>query len=242
MVIKESDSGRLDPAITYENTQWIGFAMSHGGAHRIHEHNKHLYEQGAPADRLVLIIRGLVVRVFSDAYMQEPHMIELHGPGDFVGLQGAIGGDGCSFTDSAVVHHNDKALTIAFPLDAMNKWNNDNPLHTHIIQNARKQFAWALMRQAQTISHFTLPAAQRVKLKLIDIAKRFGEIDSMNGNVRIPPAILQTTIADLAGTTRETVSRVFTALRKDGLLITAGTRKGFAIPSMARLEEAANNG
>lgn len=227
--------GRLDPETTYENEAWRRQVFNHGGILKDYNCQQRLYEQGSPADRLILVTHGLVASIFANEHMEEPKMIDLHGPGEFVGLRTAIDGKGPN--NESAVAHSERVFTIGFPVDVMDKWP-DTAFRADITKGTRKQLAYALERQAKEKAYMNLSAAQRVKLTILDLARRFGEIDEKNASVKVHYGLLQDDIAALAGTTRETVSRVVAVLRRNETFVSNGIREGFSIPDMAKLEEA----
>jgi CRP/FNR family cyclic AMP-dependent transcriptional regulator len=75
-------------------------------------------------------------------------------------------------------------------------------------------------------------AAERVLLFLLKLAEDYGKSDE-SGSVRIPIPLTNQELANAVGTTRETVNRLVSLMRKEGLLVT--DRTGFHIPSKERL-------
>jgi len=75
-------------------------------------------------------------------------------------------------------------------------------------------------------------AAERVVLFLLKLAEDYGRVDEA-GAVRIPIPLTNQELANAVGTTRETVNRLVSLLRKEGLLL--ADRTGFRIPDKEKL-------
>lgn len=75
-------------------------------------------------------------------------------------------------------------------------------------------------------------AAERVVLFLLKLAEDYGKPDEQDA-VRIPIPLTNQELANAVGTTRETVNRLVSGLRKEGLLLTDKT--GFRIPDKENL-------
>ncbi|WP_058301472.1 Crp/Fnr family transcriptional regulator [Gorillibacterium timonense] len=75
-------------------------------------------------------------------------------------------------------------------------------------------------------------AAERVVLFLMKLAEDYGRVDDQAA-VRIAIPLTNQELANAVGTTRETVNRLVSLLRKEGLLI--ADRTGFTIPNRDKL-------
>lgn len=188
------------------------------------ERGETIFHQGSIGSALYIVASGQVrITILSGAGHE--HTVAVFHAGDFFGEMALL--DGQPRSASATAMQPTRTLTLhraAF-------------LHTI---NARPQIAAALLeamaqRLRQTNSYAeqlaSNSAAQRVVRKILDMAARQG---ADPGAARIDLRLTQDDLASMSGTTRETVNRVLSSLRDQGLIRVARAR--VSVLNLAQLE------
>jgi CRP-like cAMP-binding protein len=139
----------------------------------------------------------------------------MHGPGDVFGLLAVIG---AAPRRTATVVALEPSETFAIPASAFTRLRSTHPqIRDAVEQLLVEQLAETSNRLVEALY---LPAAARVRVRLADLARLYG--DTTAGDVVIP--LNQEHLAGLAGTTRETVNRVLKQEEERGTVELARNR------------------
>lgn len=167
------------------------------GRRRSFDRGDVVFHRDDPGDSLHRVERGrFAARIMTP--VGDTATVSLHGPGDVFGLFAVIG---AAPRRTATVVALEPAETLAIPASAFNRLRAANPG----IRDAVEQLLVAQLAETsdRLVEALYLPAAARVRVRLADLARMYG--DPAAGDVVIP--LNQEHLAGLAGTTRETVNR-----------------------------------
>jgi len=169
-----------------------------------------IFHQGSDGDVLYLIVHGQV-RIYTISQLGQELSVRVFRDGDFFGELALL--DGQPRSASAEAMRPTTTLT----------------LHRHAFREAVRTMPdiavqvleelSARLRGTNTyIEHLASHSApQRVVRTLLDLADQHG-VGEQGGTTRIDLYLTQDDLASLAGTTRETVNRVLSGLREQGLI------------------------
>jgi CRP-like cAMP-binding protein len=166
-----------------------------------------ILEEDSTGDHCYFLTRGRVkiTRVSSD---EREVILALLGPGDFFGEMSLLSGEARSA--NVVTLEKTKALTLN-TVDFLGTLE----LHPKVAINLLRELAIRLQKSDEQIASLSLSDAERrIAISILRIAEEQGTIQ--HGNVTIDPLPSQQDIANMAGTTRETVSRIYKLLVEDG--------------------------
>jgi CRP/FNR family cyclic AMP-dependent transcriptional regulator len=168
-----------------------------------------IFHQGSDGDVLYLIVRGQV-RIYTVSQLGQELSVKIFRDGDFFGELALL--DGQPRSASAQAMRPTQTLT----------------LHRHAFREAVRtmpeiavlvleELSARLRRTNTYIEHLASHSApQRVVRTLLDLADQHGV--GVGEATRIDLHLTQDDLASLAGTTRETVNRVLSGLREQGLI------------------------
>ena len=169
-----------------------------------------VFHQGSDGDVLYLIVQGQV-RIYTISQLGQELSVKIFRAGDFFGELALL--DGQPRSASAVAMCPTRTLT----------------LHRRAFREAvgtmpdiavlvLEELSSRLRRTNTYIEHLASHSApQRVVRTLLDLADQHG-VGEGGGTTRIDLHLTQDDLASLAGTTRETVNRVLSGLRDQGLI------------------------
>ena len=166
-----------------------------------------ILEEDSTGDHCYFLTRGRVkiTRVSSD---EREVILALLGPGDFFGEMSLLSGEARSA--NVVTLEKPKALTLN-TVDFLGTLE----LYPKVSINLLRELAIRLQKSDEQIASLSLSDAERrIAISILRIAEEQGTIQ--HGNVTIDPLPSQQDIANMAGTTRETVSRIYKLLVEDG--------------------------
>ena len=166
-----------------------------------------ILEEDSTCDRCYFLTRGRVkiTRVSSD---EREVILALLGPGDFFGEMSLLSGEVRSA--NVVTLEKTKALTLN-TVDFLGTLE----LYPKVAINLLRELAIRLQKSDEQIASLSLSDAERrIAISILRIAEEQGTIQ--HGNVTIDPLPSQQDIANMACTTRETVSRIYKLLVEDG--------------------------
>ena len=166
-----------------------------------------ILEEDSTGDHCYFLTRGRVkiTRVSSD---EREVILALLGPGDFFGEMSLLSGEGRAA--NVVTLEKTKALTLN-TVDFLGTLE----LYPKVSINLLRELAIRLQKSDEQIASLSLSDAERrIAISILRIAEEQGTIQ--HGNVTIDPLPSQQDIANMAGTTRETVSRIYKLLVEDG--------------------------
>ena len=166
-----------------------------------------ILEEDSSGDRCYFLTRGRVkiTRVSSD---KREVILALLGPGDFFGEMSLLSGEVRSA--NVVTLEKTKALTLN-----TEDFLGTLELYPKVAINLLRELAIRLQKSDEQIASLSLSDAERrIAISILRIAEEQGTIH--HGNVTIDPLPSQQDIANMAGTTRETVSRIYKLLVEDG--------------------------
>ena len=166
-----------------------------------------ILEEDSTGDHCYFLTSGRVkiTRVSSD---EREVILALLGPGDFFGEMSLLSGEVRSA--NVVTLEKTKALTLN-TVDFLGTLE----LYPKVSINLLRELAIRLQKSDEQIASLSLSDAERrIAISILRIAEEQGTIQ--HGNVTIDPLPSQQDIANMAGTTRETVSRIYKLLVEDG--------------------------
>ncbi len=168
-----------------------------------------IFHQGSLGDVLYIIVGGQV-RIYTISETGQEMSVRIFSDGDFFGelalLDGqprSAGATAMRQTTTLTLHRVAFQQTIsAFP-----------PIAIAVLEELANRLRHSNTYAEYLVSH---SAPQRVVRRLLDLADQHGVAE--NGATRIDLHLTQDDLASLAGTTRETVNRVLSSLRDQGLI------------------------
>lgn len=168
-----------------------------------------IFHQGSDGDVLYLIVRGQV-RIYTISQLGQELSVKVFRDGDFFGELALL--DGQPRSASAEAMRATAALTLH--RDAFRRAISTYP---EIAVSVLEELSARLRRTNIYAEHLASHSApQRVVRTLLDLADQHGVAE--HGATRIDLHLTQDDLASLAGTTRETVNRVLSGLREQGLI------------------------
>lgn len=190
-----------------------------------------IYAAGAPATRLYVVARG-TVKVIRPTDSGPSVLLGLRTAGEFCGSLSALGDR--DYRDSAVAQTSCCILSVsAGQFQAMLRRYPSVALATLDVLAARLRAAHDLIEQ-----YSSQPVEQRIAATLLQLGEKVGQ--EREGVRLIQMPLSRQDVAEMAGTTVETASRVMSQLRKDGLIQTG--RRWAAIADRDRLAALAIGG
>ena len=163
-----------------------------------------LFSENSYQETMYIILSGKV-----EIYKRHKQ-IAVRGAGDFFGEMALL--DGESRSANVIALEDTEVLTLN--RDDFLTVLNDYP---HIAILLLKEMAHRLRKSDRQIASLSLSAAEkRIALCILRIAEEQGVIQK--GHVSIPKAPIQQDIANMSGTSRETVSRALKLLEKEGFI------------------------
>lgn len=184
-----------------------------------------LCADGAPADALFLIVRG-VVKLVRALESGRDVIVELLGRGDLFG-ESALADDAAYDTRAVCVH---PSTVLAIPHDAALRF---LAAHPEAVRNLLALMNASVVRAHRRVEDLAVfGVRQRIARFLIRLADWAGRADQ--GRTVVPVALSRQELAALVGTTMETAIRVMSSLRREGLVQPG--RRGIVLPDRAALE------
>lgn len=175
------------------------------------ERGELIFHQGSIGSVLYIIVSGQV-RIFRTSSNGQELAVTIFSDGDFFGEMALL--DGQPRAASATAMEATTTLTLhraAF----LHTINTCPPIAASILEVMAARLRNANTHAEQLAS---LPAGQRVAHQLVDLANRRALRDDTCQRDQIELELTQDDLASLSGTTRETVNRVLSGLRDQGLL------------------------
>lgn len=169
-----------------------------------------LYLAGAPADHLFVMAAGRAKAVQPTAAGQEV-VVDLLAPGDLFGGLRMLGQSSYPETVRAMTTMCALRIDTAAFRDVLGE-------HPQVALRALDSTA-ALLAQARdsVTQQSTATVAQRVATTLLRLTEKFGQ-DRTGGGTLIQLPLSRSDLAGLTGSTPESVSRVMSRLRKEGII------------------------
>jgi CRP/FNR family transcriptional regulator, cyclic AMP receptor protein len=168
-----------------------------------------IFHRGSVGDTLYLIVHGQV-RIYTVSQLGQELSVTLFRDGNFFGELSLL--DGHERSASAVAMRATTTLTLhrAAFMQAIRTY-------PEIAISVLEELSARLRHTNTYIEHLASTSApQRVIRTLLDLADQHGEVEP--GTTRVDLHLTQDDLASLAGTTRETVNRVLSGLRDQGLI------------------------
>lgn len=180
-----------------------------------------LYKTGQEASFIYLISQGIVKTIVHSAIGTD-RIVDVYGPGEIIGVAGLE----ASIHVETVQAVTDATLTPIDPEHALRNVAFSKYLSTTLAKQ--------VSRHREAIDDAALPVGARLCKKLIRLCERFGDVISTE-HLRLPFALTQEEYAAAIGSSRITVSRIFSYLRSTGAVV--GKRGDFVL-DCERLEHA----
>lgn len=200
-----------------------------------------VFFQGEPVDALYVIEMGAVKASVVDPGGQE-HILHVLGPGDFFPHVGLLDGGPAPGTAQAM----EETAVWAIRREDFFRILAETPaMAVRMVAVLGRQIR-RLQGLIQEMAAANVPA--RLARALLRLAEEHGEPPEQArraagagpGTVRVTVQLSRQELASLVGTTRETVSRVLAAFRREGLVTTEGGR--LLLPDVERLRQWASSG
>jgi CRP-like cAMP-binding protein len=173
------------------------------------ERGEAIFHQGSMGSTLYIIVRGQV-RIFTTSETGQELTVTLFRDSDFFGEMALLDGQPRAASAEAMCRTTTLTLHRAAFLHTIDAC---PPIAASVLE-----VLTARLRQSNSVAAqlANLSASQRVVRQLCDLASRYGIADG--GAIRIDLHLTQDDLASLSGTTRETVNRVLSTLRDQGLI------------------------
>ena len=172
-----------------------------------------LYTAGNHATSLYIVNQGILKAIIPTA-MGKDRIADLYGPGDLLG-SAAIHGATHVETVMAV------ETCIITPIDPQ-QCMGDSAFSKYLVNTLAKQ----MRRHREFIDDAELPVGARLTRTLARLAKRFGTTQN-DGLIHLPTMLTHGEFAELTGSSRVTMTRIFGELRNTKALI--GSRGDYLI-------------
>ncbi len=224
----EHDGVRVQEFGTELTEQEWADLLRHGRPRRVPAGTT-LFVEGTRSDTVVIVISGRV-KVFTSAEDGTEVVLALRGPGALLGELTVI--DGQPRSASVRSLEATEILTVGFQE------------FTAFLQ-AHPQTMWLLMRiltdrlrdaDRKRIEFGVYDTLNRVALRLVELADRFGE--PTESGIRINLPLTQEELASWVGASREAVTKALRTLRTDGYVRTQ--RRTYTVIDIERLRRRAN--
>lgn len=170
-----------------------------------------IFHEGCDPDSFFLITEGWV-KISRDTASGRSVVFELRGPGQTVGTVALT--DGRPFSASGIAATKLEMLVMPGKrfLQLLER---DSELQHAYLRDLNVRLREARDSHAQ----ITLPIQSRIALLFTTLAKRMGETDEL-GEIHIPRILTRQDIADMVGTTVETVIRTLSKWKQQALMVT----------------------
>ena len=170
-----------------------------------------LLEESMGETFFVIAVGSVKITRLSD---EREVILALLGPGDFFGEMSLLDGEGRSA--NVVSIEDSEVLTLS-----RNDFLDILQTYPKIAISLLEELARRLRKSDQQIESLSLSDVEhRIGMTLVRLSEELGKIK--NGNVKIPNLPYQQDIANMAGTSRETVSRTLSILEEKGLVVREG--------------------
>ena len=176
---------------------------------QIFERNEAIFHQGSDGSTLYIIVHGQV-RIFTTSEAGQELTVTIFRDSDFFGDMALLDGGPRAASAEAMCRTTTLTLHRAAFLHTIDAC---PPIAASVLE-----VLTARIRQSNSVAAqlANLSASQRVVRQLCELASRYGIADG--GAIRIDLHLTQDDLASLSGTTRETVNRVLSTLRDQGLI------------------------
>ena len=189
------------------------------------ERGETIFHQGSMGSVLYIVVSGQV-RIYTTVETGQELSVSIMRAGDFFGEMALLDGQPRAASAQAMCATTTLTLHRATFLHTLNTCPS--------IAAAILEVMAARLRRSNLYAEQLagLPAAQRVVRQLLSLAARYGVPE--DGATRIDLRLTQDDLASLSGTTRETVNRVLSSLRDQGLIRVERAR--VSVLDLAQLE------
>ncbi len=185
-----------------------------------------IYLEGEPAEAIYFVVEGLV-KVYKTVADGKEQTIDIMRPGDVMGVVSFFDKQGYPATTQAL----EESLLAVLRFEDLTSILNEYPnVSIHLLETLSER----LRRAQNKVTQMALDSSQcRVAKTLLELSKRHGIRTPLG--YRMDLSITHQELANLAGLTRETVSRVLRSFREDGLILI--DKRGITILAIERFEE-----
>mgnify|MGYP003327296855 FL=1 len=191
-------------------------ALSSLGVERRLPANSVIFHEGDAGDRFVVLLEG---RVKATTYSLDGRevLLNIQGPGEAVGLAGAIDGGGRSASVIAI----DAVRFVSISTEQLREFVHADPDRAFIVME--ELVAWFRRANRRQVEFGTLGALGRVARQLAFLADDFSEPSAEGLALTIP--VSHQDLANWVGASREAVGKAMQQLERLGALTTTGRRK-----------------
>lgn len=160
-----------------------------------------IFREGATDNRMFILENGRV-KLIRESHDGRIQLLSIHGPGEVLGEIPVFDPLGGPRTASAVAMQ-DNTAGVSLSHESLLKWLNDHP---SVAVSMLQVLARRMRRNNERISDFVfMDVPARLAKTLIDLARRFGE--PTEKGLLVPHDLTQGELAQLVGTSRETVNK-----------------------------------
>lgn len=153
-------------------------------------------------DTRMFILENGKVKLTRESHDGRIQLLSIHGPGEVLGEIPVFDPEGGPRTASAVAMK-DETVTVSLSHEALLKWLDDHP---EVAVSMLQILAHRMRRNNEKISDFVfMDVPGRLAKTLIDLARRFGQ--PTEKGLLVPHDLTQEELAQLVGTSRETVNK-----------------------------------
>lgn len=189
-----------------------------------------IFREGDPGDEMYLLVAGRI-RLSRRAAGGRDCLTAVLGPSDAFGELAMFDPGPRTVTATATTN----TSLLAMDRMAMHTWMRERPELGELLLTA---LARRLQRTEDDVAYlFSAGAAERLAVQLLTLADRFGA--PKGRTIQVSHGLTQDDLAQLAGSSRETVGKILTDFRRRGWITVTGKR--ITITSVDDLERLARN-
>lgn len=193
--------------------------------------NSRLYSEGQPAVGVHIICSGRI-KLYAHSTAGKALVFRVALPGEILGLNATLGGEPHAATARAV---EDCHVNFVAGQDFLDLIRGHSEIAFHVLQELSRSNR-KLETQFRSFG-FAASATEKLAKLILEWCNSDPEV---NGHAKFRRSYTHEEIAEMIGTTRETVTRIFARLKGDGLIVSEGPL--LFVPDTQRLRYAAGLG
>ncbi|TRM11904.1 Crp/Fnr family transcriptional regulator [Lentibacillus cibarius] len=178
--------------------------------HRMYRHGTHIFMQGDPLTNVYFIHKGKV-KIYKTDFHGKEQIVNVLQPGDMFPHQGFFRQDDCPAHAEVL----EDAILIYIPITSFENFLITHPESSIKLFRVLGDIIVDLQgRLEEKILHNTY---EQIIMLLLRLAKSYGK-ETKNGQIKLTTQFTNRELANMIGSSRETVSRTLTQLKKQKLL------------------------